>query len=55
MARKKLSKIQILCIVMLWIALVVLMLVDSPVINFEIIFTAIASGIIILVAISKNT
>lgn len=54
MARKRLSKTQVICIVLLWMALVTLLLVYSKELNFETIFTAIASGLIIWVGVAKN-
>jgi len=54
MARRQLSKGQVIAIALLWIALVALLFFYSKKFDFETIFTAIASGLIILLAISKN-
>lgn len=54
MTKKRLSKGQAIGIGLLWVALVVLLFVYAKEVNFETIFTAVASGIIILVAVSKN-
>ncbi len=54
MARRRLSKNQVVCIALLWLALVIMLFAYSKEITFETIFTAVASGLIILLAISKN-
>lgn len=55
MARKRLSKSQVISIALLWVVLVIMMLVYSEKINFETIFVIVASGLIIFLGISKNT
>lgn len=51
---KQLSKSQIICIVLLWIALCVMLVVSAKEINWETIFTMVASGVIILIGVTKN-
>ncbi|MCC8096291.1 MAG: hypothetical protein LIP05_13635 [Tannerellaceae bacterium] len=54
MARRKISNSQIVCIVLLWGILCYMLLAYSEKIDFNVIFTLVASGIIVFVPIYKN-
>ncbi|MCD7915659.1 MAG: hypothetical protein LUG96_10720 [Tannerellaceae bacterium] len=54
MARRKISNSQIVCIVLLWGVLCYMLLAYSEKIDFNVIFTLVASGIIVFVPIYKN-
>lgn len=55
MARRKISNSQIVCLTLLWGVLCYMLLVYSETINFNVIFTLVASAIIVFVPIYKNT
>ncbi|WP_099464836.1 hypothetical protein [Parabacteroides provencensis] len=54
MARRKITNSQIVCITLLWGVLCYILLAYSKTINFDIIFTLVASAIIVFVPIYKN-
>ncbi len=54
MARKKLTNSQIVCITLLWGALCYMMLTYSATVDFNVIFTLVASAIIVFVPIYKS-
>lgn len=54
MARKKISNSQAVCITLLWGVLCYMLLTYSEKIDFHVIFTIIASGIIIFIPIYKS-
>ncbi|MCD7978365.1 MAG: hypothetical protein LUG51_14915 [Tannerellaceae bacterium] len=54
MARRKISNSQIICMTLLWGILCYMLLAYSEKIDFQVIFTLVASGIIIFVPIYKN-
>ena len=54
MARRKLTDSQIVCLTLLWGVLDYMLLSYSRVIDFSVIFTLIASAIIVFVPIYKN-
>jgi hypothetical protein len=52
--KRGLSKSQVICIILLWVALCIMLVVYSPKVTGETIFTMIVSGVIIFVAIAKG-
>lgn len=54
MARRKLTDSQIVCLTLLWGVLAYMLISYSKVIDFSVIFTLIASAIIVFVPIYKN-
>lgn len=54
MGRRKLTDSQIICITLLWGFLCYVLLAYSPEIDFYVVFTLVASGIIIFVTVYKN-
>lgn len=54
MARRKITNSQIACMTLLWGILCYMLLSYSETINFEVIFTLVASAIIVFVPIYKN-
>ncbi|MDR1402635.1 MAG: hypothetical protein LBJ60_02885 [Tannerellaceae bacterium] len=54
MARRKLTNSQVVCITLLWGFLCYLLLTCSPKIDFYVVFSLIASGVIVFVTIYKN-
>ncbi|WP_455628906.1 hypothetical protein [Parabacteroides chinchillae] len=54
MARRKITNSQIVCITLLWGVLCYILLTYSKTISFDIIFTLVASAIIVFVPIYKN-
>ncbi|RHJ91096.1 hypothetical protein [Parabacteroides bouchesdurhonensis] len=54
MARRKITNSQIVCITLLWGILCYILLANSQTINFDVIFTLVASAIIVFVPIYKN-
>lgn len=54
MARRKLTNSQIVCITLLWGVLCYMMLAYSQKIDFYVVFTLVASAIIVFVPIYKN-
>lgn len=54
MARRKITNSQIVCLTLLWGVLCYMLLAYSETINFNVIFTLVASAIIVFVPIYKN-
>ena len=54
MARRKITNSQIVCITLLWGILCYILLANSQTINFDVIFTLVASAIIVFVPIYKS-
>ncbi len=54
MARRKITNSQAICIILLWIVLCYMLLTYSKEIDFMVIFSIIASAIIIFVPLYKN-
>lgn len=54
MARRKITNSQIVCLTLLWGILCYMLLAYSETISFNVIFTLVASAIIVFVPIYKN-
>lgn len=54
MARRKITNSQAICIILLWFALCYMLLAYSKEIDFMVIFSIIASAIIVFVPLYKN-
>ena len=54
MARRKITNSQIVCMTLLWGVLCYMLLSYSKTISFDVIFTLVASAIIVFVPIYKN-
>lgn len=54
MARRKITNSQIVCLTLLWGLLCYMLLAYSETISFNVIFTLVASAIIVFVPIYKN-
>ncbi|MCC8152771.1 MAG: hypothetical protein LIP01_00265 [Tannerellaceae bacterium] len=54
MARRNLSNTQIGCIILLWVFLCYMLLTSSVKIDFRVIFSIIASGVIVFIPVYKN-
>ncbi len=54
MARRKITNSQAVCITLLWGVLCYMLLAYSEKINFDVVFTLVASAIIVFVPLYKN-
>jgi hypothetical protein len=54
MARRKITNSQVVCIILLWVLLCFMLLAYSKEIDFTVIFSIVASAIIVFVPLYKN-